>query len=157
VAEFQKYYRVRPENCGGQVLHRIAGEIPEHDHCPAGGRVEAHQVPIGAATAEVLDQAAAVVGLVPPPPAQARGELVARGGECAHRDGGLGREQPPAAGHSVTQMKRQEPRGVLHVADEAAVGWPVDVERPEGHQVADALAGNPRREQQPQGDLPARR
>ena len=48
---------------------------------------------------------------------------------------------------------RQEPRGVLDVADEPAVGRPVDVERPEGHQAADPLADDPRWEQQPQGGL----
>jgi hypothetical protein len=37
---------------------RVAGEVPEHDHGPPGGRVQADQVPVGAAAAEVLDQAA---------------------------------------------------------------------------------------------------
>jgi hypothetical protein len=61
-------------------------------------RIEAHEVPVGAAAAEVLDHVAAAAVLAPSPPAQTGGELLAVGGEGAHRDGGLGRQQalPPA-------------------------------------------------------------
>lgn len=78
------------ENRRGQPLDRVAGEVPEHDGRSSGVRVEAHQVPVGATPAEVLDQAAAVVRFVPPPPAQPRGEPGAVGGEGAHRDSGFG-------------------------------------------------------------------
>ena len=69
--------------------------------------------------------------------------LVPLGGEGAHRDGGLGRQQALPAGRPVAEVERQEPCGVVHVADEPAVGRPVDVERPEGHQAVGALADDP--------------
>lgn len=49
------------EDRRGQPLDRVAGEVPEHDGRSSGVRVEAHQVPVGATSAEVLDQSAAVV------------------------------------------------------------------------------------------------
>jgi len=48
-----------------------------------------------------------------------------------------------AVGRSVAEVEREEPSGVVHVADEPAVGRAVDVERPEAYQAAGSLADDP--------------